>query len=295
MPWRHGLIAAAKNCVSQDNFAKWIVPRFVDSTWHPWVQSPGVVRKDTQSKKVLHMSSQDRLPRTPTTMEAAFTLHEGKELQDEFWRHQERMGPIAAASLGFVAVIGGPIHRSRWLYFCGKWATPQLMDKWQFEPVHKPMQDAAHSRWFSSVYLRKWRLPTEDETVTGPLFCELAIARAEPIELAEIDRIVDEIVGPSLRLHEPLRFETLTGEFENQPYQFVGPVMEYPALAPARYLLITHWASNDLLQSWLQSDAVKQLMSYGEVSHTVSVPITHDSGERNYLRPDGLQRDAVHA
>lgn len=240
------------------------------------------------------MSSQDRLPQTLTTMEAAFTLHDGKELQEEFWRHQERMGPIAAASPGFVAVIGGPIRGSRWLYFSGKWATPQLMDKWQSEPKHKPMQDAAHSRWFSSVYLRKWRLPAEDETVAGPFLCELAIARQDPLEATAIDKILEEIVCPSLRLHEPLEFETLTGEFEKQPYQFVGPVQEFPTLAPVRYLLITHWATHDLLQNWLKSDAVKQLSAYGEVSSTVSIPIKHDAGEREYLRPDGIQRDAVH-
>jgi hypothetical protein len=111
------------------------------------------------------MSSQDRIPQTLTTMEAAFTLHEDKELQEEFWRHQERMGPIAAASPGFLAVIGGPIHRSHWLYFSGKWATPQLMDKWQSEPKHKPMQDAAHSRWFASVYRRTCRKAAEAVTV----------------------------------------------------------------------------------------------------------------------------------
>jgi heme-degrading monooxygenase HmoA len=240
------------------------------------------------------MSSQDRIPQTLTTMEAAFTLHEGKELQEEFWRHQERMGPIAAASPGFVAVIGGPIHRSHWLYFSGKWVTPQLMDKWQSDAKHKPVQEAAHSRWFASVYLRKWRLPADNEALTGPLLCELAIARQDPLEHAAIDRILDEIVGPSLHLHEALRFETLTGELEKQPYQFVGPVQEFPVLAPARYLLITHWATDDALQGWLKSDIIKQLSAYGEISSTISVPIKHDAGERKYLRPDGLQRDAVH-
>lgn len=240
------------------------------------------------------MSSQDRIPQTLTTMEAAFTLHENQALQEEFWRHQERMGPIAAASPGFVAVIGGPIHRSHWLYFSGKWSTPQLMDKWQFEPKHKPMQDAAHSRWFSSVYLRKWRLPADGEDITGPVLCETAIARQDPLDQAAIDTILDEIVGPSLRTHEPLAFETLTGEYEKQPYQFVGPLQEFPARAPARYLLVTHWPSDDALQGWLKSGVVEQLSAYGEVSSTVSVPIRHDAGERNYLRPDGLQRDAVH-
>jgi heme-degrading monooxygenase HmoA len=240
------------------------------------------------------MSSQDRIPQTLTTMEAAFTLHEGKELQEEFWRHQERMGPIAAASPGFVSVIGGPIHRSHWLYFAGKWETPKFMDKWQSEPKHKPMQEAAHSRWFASVYIRKWRLPEGSEALKGPLLCELAIARQDLLDQAVIDRILDEIVDPSLKAHGALKFETLTGEFEKQPYQFVGPVQEFPALAPVRFLLITHWATGDALHDWLKSYAVKQLSLYGEVSSTISVPIKHDAGEREYLRLDGSQRDAVH-
>ena len=229
-------------------------------------------------------------------MEAAFTLHEGKELQEEFWRHQERMGPIAAASPGFVAVIGGPIHRSHWLYFSGKWETPKFMDEVASPKLkkHKPMQKAAHSRWFASAYIRKWRLPEGNEALVGPLLCELAIARRDPLEQAVIDRILDETVDPSLNLHGALKFETLTGEFEKQPYQFVGPIQEFPALAPVRYLLITHWATNDALQGWLKADAVKQLSTYGGISMTISVPIKHDAGEREYLRADGLQRDAVH-
>jgi hypothetical protein len=56
------------------------------------------------------MSSQDSIPQTLTTMEAAFTLHQDEAVHAEFWRHQQRMGPIAAASAGFVCVIGGPIQ-----------------------------------------------------------------------------------------------------------------------------------------------------------------------------------------
>jgi hypothetical protein len=241
------------------------------------------------------MSSQQHLPQTLTTMEACFTLHEDKAVQEEFWRHQERMGPIAAAAPGFVAVIGGPILRSHWLYFCGKWTTPDLMDKWQFDSKHKPMQDAAHSRWFSSIYIRKWRLPGTGETMTGPLFCEVAIARQTPIEAATIDRILDEVVAPSLWEHRALPFETLTGVFEAQPYQFVGPLQEFPALAPARYLLLTHWPTNDALQGWLRSGVIKNLSDHGEVTTSVSVAIKHEPGERQYMREDGLQREAVHA
>lgn len=240
------------------------------------------------------MSSQQSIPQTLTTMEAAFTLHKDKAIQEEFWKHQERMGPIAAASPGFISVIGGQIQRSDWLYFSGKWATPALMDNWSAEPKHKPMQDAAHSRWFSSVYLRKWRLPDVGEKLSGPLLCEIAIARQEPLDQATIEGILERIVDPSLRLYEPLPFETLTGMFETQPYQFVGPLQEFPALAPARYLLITHWPTDAALQSWLGSSVLKELSAYGEVTSAVSVQIKHLPGEREYLRADGLQRDAVH-
>jgi hypothetical protein len=237
------------------------------------------------------MSSQQHLPQTLTTMEACFTLHEDKAIQEEFWRHQERMGPIAAAAPGFLAVIGGPILRSHWLYFCGKWQSPDLMDKWQFDSKH----NAAHARWFSSIYIRKWRLPEAGEQMTGPLFCEVAIARQTPIESGTIDNILDEIVGPSLQEFGALPFETLTGVFEAQPYQFVGPLQEFPALAPTRYLLLTHWPTNDALRGWLHSGVIERLSDHGEVVTSVSVPIKHDRGERNFMREDGLQREAVHA
>src|SRR5262245_65514070 len=70
-------------------------------------------------------------PQTMTTMEAGFTVKQADA--EEFWRQQERMGPVAAAAPGFLAVIGGPIARSPWLYFCGKWQTPELMDQWYRE------------------------------------------------------------------------------------------------------------------------------------------------------------------
>jgi hypothetical protein len=241
------------------------------------------------------MSSQQHLPQTLTTMEACFALHEDRTVQEEFWRHQERMGPIAAAAPGFVAVIGGPILRSHWLYFCGKWKSPDLMDKWQFDSKHTPMQDAAHARWFSSIYIRKWRLPDAGEQMTGPQFCEVAIARQTPIEAGTVDKIMDEIVAPSLQQYGALPFETLTGVFEAQPYQFVGPLQEFPALAPTRYLLLTHWPTNDALQGWLRSGVIEDLSDYGEVVTNVSVAIKHDPEERKFMREDGLQREAVHA
>jgi hypothetical protein len=157
------------------------------------------------------------------------------------------------------------------------------------------MQDAAHTRWFSSIYIRKWRLPETGEQMAGPLFCEVAIARQTPIEAGTVDRMLDEIVGSSLRESGARPFETLTGVFEAQPYQFVGPLQEFPALAPTRYLLLTHWPTNDALQSWLHSGVIKDLSDYGEIVTNVSIPIRHDPGERKFMRQDGLQREAVHS
>ena len=107
------------------------------------------------------------IPQTMTTMEAGFTVNQADA--EEFWRHQERMGPVAAAASGFLAVIGGPIARSPWLYFCGKWQTPDLMDQWYRDGKHKPMMKAAHDRWFGACYIRKWRLPDDGEQITGPV------------------------------------------------------------------------------------------------------------------------------
>ena len=44
-----------------------------------------------------------------------------------------------------------------------------------------------------SIYIRKWRLPDAGEQMTGPLFCEVAIARQTPIEAGTVDKIMDEI------------------------------------------------------------------------------------------------------
>jgi hypothetical protein len=139
-------------------------------------------------------------PQTLTTMEAGFTVNPADA--EEFWRHQERMGPIAAAAPGFLGVIGGPIARSPWLYFCGKWQTPELMNQWFHDAKHKPMMQAAHSRWFGACYIRKWRLPAEGEAISGPVFCETAIASdvaASAATIGSIGRCRNSIRGHSRR------------------------------------------------------------------------------------------------
>ena len=148
------------------------------------------------------------IPQTMTTMEAGFTANE--KHAEEFWPQQERMGPVAAASPGFVAVIGGPIARSPWLYFCGKWQTPDLMDQWYRDPNHKPMMQAAHDRWFGACYIRKWRLPEADEKIVGPVFCETAIACHEVAPPDKVERLLDRITEAIIDLN-PMPFETLMG------------------------------------------------------------------------------------
>lgn len=120
------------------------------------------------------------------------------------------MGPVAAALPGFVAVTGGPIARSPWLYFCGKWQTPDLMDQWYRDPNHKPMMQAAHDRWFGACYIRKWRLPEADEKIVGPVFCETAIACHEVAPPDKVERLLDRITEAIIDLN-PMPFETLMG------------------------------------------------------------------------------------
>jgi len=227
-------------------------------------------------------------PQTITTMEAGFTVNPVDA--EEFWRHQERMGPVAAAAPGFLAVIGGPIARSPWLYFCGKWQTPDLMDQWYHDPKHKPMMKAAHDRWFGACYIRKWRLPAEGEPINGPVFCETAIAGDVAAGADKIASLLDQI-DEALAEFDPMPFETMTGQYERQPYQFVGPLQEFPQVAPVRYMLLTHWKSLGDAQRWLRSPTMKALGVLGTVSSTISVLITHQPGEREGLHADGSQRE----
>ncbi len=151
------------------------------------------------------------IPQTMTTMEAGFTVNEAHA--EEFWREQERMGPVAAASPGFLAVIGGPIARSPWLYFCGKRQTPDLMDQWYHDPKHRPMMKAALDRWFGAAYIRKWRLPAQGESIIGPVFCETAIAREAAAPADKIHTLLDRLIEEISRF-DTLPFETLNGQHE---------------------------------------------------------------------------------
>lgn len=221
-------------------------------------------------------------------MEACFTISPGTE--EEFWQAQERMGPVAASQPGFQGVIGGPIANSAWLYFCGKFESPDLMDQWQHSKQHRPVQDMAHKKWFDAYYIRKWRLPAAGEAVEGRTFCETALARDVPLADDELRSVIASI-NESVERHTPLRFETLTGQYEQQPYQLVGPLEEFPQLAPTRYLLLTHWDRVDDLRAWLESPVTTALKDIADVDTQIHVPVYQDPATRNGVRADGLQRE----
>jgi hypothetical protein len=228
------------------------------------------------------------IPQTRTVMEAGFTLREG--IEEKFWRANDAAIPTAAAQPGFVAVAGGPIANSSWLYFSGTWTTPDMMDKWYWSSRHKPMQDAAFSKWFAKMYIRKWRLPADGEALGERIFCQTRIHRSEPLDDAGAADLVRSMTAALTDLGASA-FETLAGQVEPQPFQLVGPLQELPESAPAGYLLLTHWGSADAAGSYLHSPAYQALNDLGEVSSEMFIPIIEHAGTRPGLRADGLQRD----
>jgi len=231
------------------------------------------------------------IPQTRTVMEAGFTLREG--VDEQFWRANNAAISTAARQPGFLAVTGGPISNSSWLYFSGTWETPDTMDMWYWSSRHKPMQDSAFSRWFAKMYIRKWRLPASGEALGERIFCQTTIRRTEPLSDADV---ADLLRSLPMALGElgASAFETLTGELEPQPFQFVGPVEEMPQTAPASYLLLTHWPSADAVRASLRSPIHADLGDLGEVSSELFIPIAEQAGSRPGLRADGLQRDWTH-
>ena len=69
-----------------------------------------------------------------------------------------------------------------------------------------------------------------------------------------------------------LLLETLTGEYEPQPYQFVAPVQITPAVDGTMYALITHWSSASAIEAWRESAGYRLLPALGDVSSATFVP-----------------------
>jgi heme-degrading monooxygenase HmoA len=226
-------------------------------------------------------------PQTLTTMEACMTLHAGQEA--DFWRAQERMGPVVAAQPGFRAVIGGPIANSPWMYFSGKFENPEFMNQWYGAKVHRPVMDKAHSTWFDAFFIRKWRKPAEGEELVGPLFCETSIVPEAAFSEEKVNEIVATL-SEALPRYDTMPFETLIGVFEKQPFQFIGPVEEFPQVAPVRYQLNTHWETAADLDKWLASPEMAAINALGEVTSDVHVLLRHEQDEREGLNADGTLR-----
>jgi heme-degrading monooxygenase HmoA len=228
------------------------------------------------------------IPQTMTTMEGGNILAAGAE--DEFWKVLESMYPIVASQPGFLSVIAGPIANSSWSYASAKFATPDDADKWYHNHLHQPVMRKARTTWFDGYYLRKWRLPADGEELTGPLLCETAIVPPAALDAPALDAVVASLTE-ALTRYDAMPFETLPGQFEQQPFQFIGPVKGFPQdAAPVRYLLISQWDSASGLTAWLDSAECAALGQLGEVTNQVSVLIRHQAGEREGLNADGSLR-----
>ena len=220
-----------------------------------------------------------------TLLEAAFKILPGKE--QDFFALQQKMVPVGSRQAGFLAVYGGLIQASNWLYFGVRFKTQAEMEAWHFRPQHQAMQKQAYAKWWSAVYLRKWRQPVGDEQYKTNVLCETRILRSAPLESSELERVI-ELLG-YLPGFGAKPFETLTGEFEAQPYQFVGPLEITRAPDAVLYSLITHWKGLADVNAWEASSHFQALKQLGDISTDKFVPFV-ETGERDHMREDRLHR-----
>src|SRR5258708_23164752 len=92
-----------------------------------------------------------------TLLEAGFKILPGKE--QDFFALQQKMVPVGSKQPGFLAVYGGPIHASNWLYFGVRFQTQAEMEAWHFHPQHQAMQKQRYAQRWSPGYPPKWRQP----------------------------------------------------------------------------------------------------------------------------------------
>jgi heme-degrading monooxygenase HmoA len=219
-------------------------------------------------------------------LEAGFKMIPGKE--EGFMAIQAKMVPVAMQQDGFGAVYGGPILDSTWVYFGVRFDTEEQMDAWHRHPQHQAVQKSAYANWWTDVYLRKWTEPAAGSPPGDRLMSETRFLVDEPFGDAELSDVREALKGLDEHGAEP--FETHTGEFEQQPYQFVGPVEIAPAIEKRMYALIVHWASADNFEDWKKSDSYRSLQTVGDVSTELFVAL-EETRPREHLRHDKLQRD----
>lgn len=221
-----------------------------------------------------------------TVLEAGFKIIPGKEA--DFFAVQGRMVPVGASQPGFISVQGGLIADSTWLYFGVRFESKAQMDAWHRHSGHQAVQRMAYAKFWTAVYLRKWRAALPGETLGDRLMCETRLICDSPLDEAQLASIKSTLSG--LGEAGAQRFETLTGEYEPQPYQFVGPVEITPAASGTLYSLITHWSSPAALRAWQQSNALESLKQLGQVSNDTFIAVVENE-ERDRLRSDRLQRE----
>jgi heme-degrading monooxygenase HmoA len=221
-----------------------------------------------------------------TVLEAGFKIIPGKEA--DFFAVQGRMVPVGASQPGFISVQGGLIADSTWLYFGVRFESKTQMDAWHRHSGHQAVQKMAYAKFWTAVYLRKWRIALPGEALGNRLMCETRLLSEAPLEEAQLASLKPTLA--ELEAAGAQRFETLTGEYEPQPYQFVGPVEITPAVKGTLYSLITHWSSETALQAWQRSPAYQRLKELGQVSSDTFVAVVEDE-ERDRLRDDKLQRE----
>jgi heme-degrading monooxygenase HmoA len=223
-----------------------------------------------------------------TVLESCFKIVPGMEaelaeLQGRFW-------PLATSQPGFISVQVGTIVNSTWLYFGVRFASKIQMDAWHRHPEHQVIQKMGYARYWTALYLRKWRVALPGEAFGKRLMCETRLVTKSPLtpeQLASLRPMLDGIGDAGA-----LRFETLTGEYDPQPYQFVAPAQITPAVDGTMYSLITHWSSESAIEAWRKSAGYRVLPALGVVSSETLVPAVEDE-VRDRLRPDRLQRDWV--
>jgi heme-degrading monooxygenase HmoA len=218
-------------------------------------------------------------------LESGFKIIPGKEI--DFLAYQATVVPLAMEQPGFRAVYSGPVWDSTWVYFGARFDSEEQMNAWHGEPQHRVIQKSAPN-WWTALYLRKWRPPTPGEVLGDRLMSETSIVVDAALDDTQIGSVRQSLVELGATGAQP--FETLTGEFEAQPFQFAGPVQIAPAVDDVLYSLITHWSSGDHFDAWRSSSSYRALQSLGDVSSELFVPMV-ETRKREHLRDDGLQRD----
>lgn len=226
------------------------------------------------------------LQSTRTVLESGFKIMPGKE--EGFARFHDALHPVAVSQDGFESAYGGEILDSAWRYVGVRFASAEQMDAWHNHPRHKAAQKAAYDRWWTAVYMRKWREPAPGEAMTGKVMTETRLTVPIPLADAQLRALTEILTCLADIGASPL--ETLTGEYEARPYQLIGPDDAPPETGGVVYLLITHWPTPQAAAAWRESTAYRALQDIGAVTSDTFMAMP-ETRPRDHLRDDKLQRE----